>query len=175
MSINGEADEMILKRIVNLKDIYDYMVNLSFPYHYEVNFDTWEKSYLYDIDGNGRILFSDLTTLGAYLEGKLIGFIQYGKTAIGFDNHGEISDTVSYPVIRNFYFSEAQRGAGTMLLNEAVKALSDTSDRIYGFFHYFGMSCYARHGKLFERFAAVHDLLIQNGFVKKGLTRSYYR
>ena len=67
-----------LKNIVNTREIYDYMVNLSFPYNYEVEFDTWEKSYLYDIDGEGRTLFSDLTTIGAYLGSKLIGFIQYG-------------------------------------------------------------------------------------------------
>ncbi|MDD6305636.1 MAG: hypothetical protein PUA75_01600 [Clostridiales bacterium] len=60
------------------------MVNLSFPYHYEVDFDTWETSYFYDMDGDGRTLFSDLTTVGAYLDDKLTGFIQYGKTAFGY-------------------------------------------------------------------------------------------
>ena len=56
-----------LKKGVNSREIYDYMRNLSFPYHYEVEFNTWEKSYLYDIDGEGRTLFSDLTTIGAYM------------------------------------------------------------------------------------------------------------
>lgn len=51
-----------------------------------------------------------------------------------------------------------------MLLNEALKAISDTSERIYAFFHYFGMSCYARHGKLFEGFGHIHDLMRQNVF-----------
>lgn len=153
-----------LKEVVNSRDIYNYMVNLSFPYHYEVDFDTWEKSYLYDVDGDGRTLFSDLTTVGAYLDDKLTGFIQYGKAAFGFDDHGEISDAVSYPVIRNFNFLEAQKKVGTMLLNETVDALLDTADRVYAFFHYFGMSCYARHGKLFEGFGTIHNLLIQNGF-----------
>ena len=153
-----------LKNIVNTREIYDYMVNLSFPYNYEVEFDTWEKSYLYDIDGEGRTLFSDLTTIGAYLGSKLIGFIQYGKTAFGFDCDGEISDAVFYPVIRNFYFDEGQKETGIQLLNEAVKVLSNTEGKIYAFFHYFGMSCYARQGKLFERFGYIHDLLEQEGF-----------
>ena len=67
-------------------------------------------------------------------------------------------------MIRNFYFDESQKEAGMKLLNEAVKALSNTADRIYAFFHYFGMSCYARHGKLFEGFGHIHNILEQNGF-----------
>ena len=154
-----------LKKVVNSREIYDYMRNLPFPYNYEVEYNTWEKSYLYDIDGEGRTLFSDLTTVGAYLDSKLVGFIQYGRTAFGFDENGESSDTVSYSVIRNFYFDERQRDAGIQLLNEAVKVLSNMTHRIYAFFHYFGMSCYARHGKLFEEFGYIHNLLKQNGFV----------
>lgn len=82
---------------------------------------------------------------------QLSGFIQYGKTAFGFDNNGEITDKISYSVIRNFYFCKEQKEVGTKLLNENIKIHSDTRDRIYAFFHYFGMSCYARHGKLFEK------------------------
>lgn len=51
------------------------------------------------------------------------------------------------------------------MLNEAVDALSDRTDRIYAFFHYFGMSCYARYVKLFENFENIHNLLEENGFV----------
>ena len=48
--------------------------------------------FLYVVDGEGRGLFSDLSTIGAYSGSELIGFIQYGKTAFGFDDNGEISD-----------------------------------------------------------------------------------
>lgn len=146
------------------REIYEYMLHFSFPYRYEVTFSDWERSYSRDVDGDGRALFLDLTTLGAYLDGHLVGFIQYGRTAFGFDEKGEISDAVSYPVIRNFYFDECRRDAGVRLLDEAVKALPDTADRIYAFFHYFGMSCYARHGKLFEGFDYIHGLLAEKGF-----------
>ena len=154
-----------IKKVQDIREIYDYMAKMTFPYHYKADYKIWEKSYLYDIDGNGRILFSELETMGAYSDGKLAGFIQYGKTAFGFDSNGEISDAVSYPIIRNFYFSEEQKDIGNSLMNEAVYALSGISaDRIYAFFHYFGMSCYARHGKLSEKFANIHNLLLQNGF-----------
>lgn len=154
-----------LNKVSHLKEIYDYMVKLDFPYNYEVDFNTWEKSYLYDVDGEGRTLFSELTTIGAYIDDKLTGFIQYGKTAFGFDDNGEIADTISYSVVRNFYFFNEHKEVGTELLNEAVNDLSDKTDRIYAFFHYFGMSCYARHGKLFEKFENIHSLLTENGFV----------
>lgn len=152
------------KAIENIREVYEYMESLTFPYHYKTDIDLGEKSYNSDTDGEGRKLFSELTTTGAYLNGSLTGFIQYGKSAFGFDDHGEITDTVSYPIIRNFYFSQGQEKIGCCLLDQALQALSDTQDRIYAFFHYFGMSCYARHGKLFEDFGHIHDLLLKKGF-----------
>ena len=44
------------------------------------------------------------------------------------------------------------------LLNEAVKGLN-AKERVYAFFHYFGMTCFARHGKLFEKHAHIETLL----------------
>lgn len=138
-----------IRKVQDTREIYGLMARMDFPYNYETDFNTWEKSYLNDIDGDGRTLFSEPVTIGAYSGSEPVGFIQYGKTSFGFDSNGEISDAVSYPVIRNFYFPKEQEEAGNILLNEAVNALSDISaDRIYAFYHYFGMSCYARHGKL---------------------------
>ncbi|MGN1343334.1 MAG: GNAT family N-acetyltransferase [Traorella sp.] len=154
-----------LKKNIQTKQIYDYMHKQPFPYNYEETFDTWEQAYLYDIDSESRTLFSNLVTIGAFLNNQLIGFVQYGKTAIGFDEQGDISNKVSYALIRNLYFDENQNEVGRELLNVAVNDLFDTTDTIYAFFHYFGMSCYARHGKLFERFEHIHHLLKQNGFV----------
>ena len=71
------------------------------------------------------------------------------------------------------------------LLNEAVKALSNTADRIYAFFHYFGMS--ALKYDLFNRGIikfdtdtaltnkAAQHFYEKNNFVKEGITRSYYK
>ena len=101
------------------REIYACMAGIPFPYNYAAGYDEWERSYLSDIDGGGRRLFSGLTTLGAY--------------------------------------------CGGALLEEALRALSGNA-RIYAFFHYFGMSCYARHGKLPERLAHIHALLLERGF-----------
>ena len=147
----------------NLKDIYDLQLSFETPYFFDVNFDTWKKSFEEDIDGEGRKLFKELFVKAVYDNDKLLGFVQYGKTAFGFDESGEISVNVSYPVIRNLYFLKDRSDAGEALLNEAVKALK-TEERIYAFFHYFGMSCFARHGKLFESHSHIDDLLRKNGF-----------
>ena len=110
------------------------------------------------------MLFSDLTTIGAYLDHELLGFVQYDRSAVGFSDQGEIADTVSYPIIRNLFFSQGREEIGERLLENALAALSNDGDRIYAFFHYFGMSCYARHGKLFEKFGHIHHLLLNQGF-----------
>lgn len=114
-----------------------------------------------DVDGEGRRLFKELGVKAAWEDGRLMGFVQYGKTAFGFAENGEISSDISYCVIRNLCFDREE--AGQLLLREALDAFSP-QEKVYAFFHYFGMSCFARHGKLFERHAQVENLLKQNGF-----------
>lgn len=126
------------------------------PHHYPMCEDVWEQSMQQDIDSDGRLLFDDLQTL--WLDQ---GFIQYGHTAFGFDESGEISADVHHPVIRQFSFSDTDQGQ--QLLQAAVDALGN-KDRIYAFFHYFGLSACGRHGKLHEKDSHIAALLIQNGF-----------
>lgn len=147
----------------NLEQIYNYQRSFSAPYFFSVDFNTWKKSFEEDIDGEGRTLFKELWVKAVYEEDKLVGFIQYGRTDFGFDENGEISSEISYPVIRNLYFDENREDAGKLLLDEAMKWFK-TSEKVYAFFHYFGMSCFARHGKLFEHYDCIADLLKKNGF-----------
>ena len=62
----------------------------------------------------------------------------------------EISFDISYNIIRNLYFDCDRADAGEKLLKEALDAFG-TSEKVYAFFHYFGMTCFARHGKLCEK------------------------
>lgn len=162
--MSNNKNKIRLNWDIKAKEVYDYMKKLTFPFGYATDFNTWENSYLRDVDGQSRTLFSELATIGAYMGNELIGFIQYGKTAFGFGDNGEVTDRVSYPVIRNLYFCEESKEAGEELLDKAIKALSDDTNTIYAFFHYFGMSCYARHGKLFEKFGHIHNLLEKSNF-----------
>lgn len=146
-----------------LKDIYDFQLSFQSPYFYNVDFDDWKQSFEADIDGEGRALFSELTAKAVFDKDRLLGFIQYGKTVFGFDDNGDISSEISYPVIRNLYFADDRTDAGQMLLDEAMNSFGD-KERVYAFFHYFGMTCFARHGKLFEAHTHIENLLLQNGF-----------
>ena len=146
-----------------LKDIYDFQLSFKTPYFFDVSFDTWKKSFEDDVDGEGRKLFKELFVKAVYDEKVLLGFVQYGKTAFGFDDNGEISSDISYPVIRNLYFKKNRADAGDLLLAEALKNLC-TDKRVYAFFHYFGMTCFARHGKLFESHTHIDALLKEQGF-----------
>ncbi len=148
----------------NLRDIYDFQLSFQTPYFFKVDFETWKKSFEDDIDGEGRVLFKELNAKAVYDNDELLGFVQYGKTAFGFDGNGEISSEVSYPVIRNLYLIKERTEAGKLLLNETMQSLK-AEERVYAFFHYFGMSCFARHGKLFENYAHIEALLKENGFV----------
>ena len=149
---------------LNLNAIYDFQLSFATPYFYNVDFESWKNSFENDIDGESRVLFKELTVKAVYDEDELVGFVQYGKTAFGFADNGDITSEVSYPIIRNFYFKEGRDEAGKMLLIEAMKAL-DTEERVYAYFHYFGMTCFARYGKLFESHTHIEALLKENGFI----------
>ncbi len=103
-----------LRRHIPAEDIFRYMEKLDFPYQYRPGFARWEASFSRDVDGEGRTLFAGLATAGAYVDGALAGFVQYGRTAIGFGADGEIMDKVSYPVIRQLYFDRDQEDAGRL-------------------------------------------------------------
>ena len=148
----------------NIKDIYELQMSFHSPFFFNIDFATWKRSFETDVDGEGRTLFKELNVKAVYDHNQLLGFIQFGKTAFGFDGNGDISGSVSYPVIRNLYFKDNMYEVGKLLLNEVMVELGSTG-RVYAFFHYFGMSCFARHGKLFENNTHIASLLKDNGFV----------
>lgn len=128
----------------------------SAPYALPMTQEVWEQSMYEDADSDGRTLFDELIT-----DSCEDGIIQYGRTAFGFDGSGEISDTVHYNVIRQLFFvSEA---SGKKLLDTAL-AYFPKNEKVYAFFHYFGMSACGRHGKLHESAAHIEKLLLTNGF-----------
>lgn len=129
----------------------------SAPHHFPMSEEVWKQSMKEDVDSDGRRLFESLAL--RQIPG---GMIQYGMTAFGFDENGEISGRVHYPVIRDLAFDNTD--AGRELLGTAMEDLG-TVQRIYAFFHYFGMSACGRHGKLHESQTHIHNLLLESGFV----------
>ena len=134
----------------------------GFPCNFPMDYEDWQESWERDIDSDGRLLFSSLRTeLSFDGTGAITGLIRYGKTAFGFDDSGECSEDVHYNVIRDLCFEDADSAA--RLLRSAL-AHFPAGERIYAFFHYFGMSTCGRHGKLHERNLQIQTLLLENGF-----------
>lgn len=127
------------------------------PYHFDMDQDTWNRSMYYDTDSDGRKLFSVLEE--AVTDS---GYIQYGITAFGFDDHGALTPEVSHRVIRSISYENPQEGQH--LLDLAMGSLG-RNERIHAYFHYFGMSACGRHGKLHEQDDHIHQLLLSNGFM----------
>ncbi len=146
----------------NYDELYGYFKSVALPFCFDMDFAAWEKSMFDDNDGEGRRYFKWLKTVGAYQNGRLVGFSQYGISAFGFSDSGEISDKISYSVIRALYFNEDCAEAGEMLLQAALKEFGN--QRVYSFFHYFGMTVCGRHGKLPEKYTYIERLLKENGF-----------
>ena len=59
----------------------------GFPCNFPMDYEDWQESWVRDIDGDGRFLFSSLRTELAFdATGAITGLIRYGKTAFGFDD-----------------------------------------------------------------------------------------
>lgn len=151
---------IVYKEVTNYKELFKLHLKIKTPYISKVNYEEYLTSLLNDVDSYGNKLFKELYLIGAYSDDKLIGFIQFGRTNIGFDKSGEISKKIHYSVIRNLYFKKQEVGE-----NLIKYALAILDKKVYAFFHYFGMSCFARHGKLFEKQIKIDNLLKKYGFV----------
>ena len=64
-------------------------MGLPVPYFFPVDFAAWQRSFLQDTDGQGRVLFSTLWGQAAWEGDTLLGFVQYGHTAFGFYRPGK--------------------------------------------------------------------------------------
>lgn len=128
------------------------------PQCFSTTREQWEESLLRDVDSDGRTLFETLD-----ISQTEHGFVQYGTTAFGFDESGELRPNVHHKVIRMLCFDPEYPEEGQQLLRQAMDALL-TQRPIFAFFHYFGMSICARHGKLHESQRHVEKLLLDNGF-----------
>jgi ribosomal protein S18 acetylase RimI-like enzyme len=129
------------------------------PHHLPMEKGVWENSMYADVDSDGRQLFTKLNT-----EASENAMVQYGYSAFGFDENGEISADIHYPIIRDLAFEPEHRVEAEAMLKKVLEYFKGEA-RIYAFFHYFGMSACGRHGKLHEKDRHIAQLLEENGFV----------
>jgi RimJ/RimL family protein N-acetyltransferase len=118
-----------------------------------------------DTDGEGDDLFKDLATYVSVDDGIINGFIQIGISNFHFDSNGKnFGEHVG--IIRNICYDQSV--IGELLIEKATEyfEIHHISEN-YAFYHYFGMGCYARHGKLYESNFYIEDLLSKYDFEKE--------
>ena len=74
-----------IKNIRDLAQVYDYQIRFPAPFFFPTNFESWLRSFTQDVNGEGRLLFRNLDVKAAFDGNTLVGFVQYGSTAFGFD------------------------------------------------------------------------------------------
>jgi ribosomal protein S18 acetylase RimI-like enzyme len=149
--------------------LYNYFISArgNVPYYYSVSFEHWRESMSHDTDYDGKPLFSHLETFLLMNNGMVEGFVQFGLTSFVFDVNGEKNYMGRYGIIRNIHYNQGAKNAH-LLLDKATEFFESLAiKKRHAFFHFFGMSCYARQGKLHASEFYVEDLLFKYGFTKE--------
>ena len=148
--------------------LYEYFSVLAseIPFYFPVDYETWYQCMFHDCTEEGTSLFRELETCLLFGNGVLNGFAQYGITSFAFGETGKDFGK-HYAVIRNMHYTKDCKTASE-LINTAIEYFNSKDIKeINAFFHYFGMSCYARHGKLHSSMFHMEDLLTKNSFIKE--------
>jgi len=152
----------------NAKPLYDYYIKIAFsiPYYHSVSFETWSASMFADCDSDGATLFDELLTFAVSDEVEIVGFIQFGISSFIFNQNGDKEHGVPAGIIRNIHYERDEAGAKLITLALDYFDVSAV-DKRWAFFHAFGMTCNARHGKLHSSVFYIEDLLFRHGFEKE--------
>lgn len=159
---------MNCKKIMDFKPIYDYIrrVGERVPYFFDADYELWAESFDGDTDADSEIMFAELETYAAYSEEELVGFIQFGIPHYVYSEGGKEYRT-DCGVIRQLFFDE-ESGCADELLGIAEEYFRKKHvTRQFAFYHAFGMTCYAHHGKLFAFMEHIEAVLLRHSFVKE--------
>lgn len=151
-------------------DVYEYWVTKrkQVPYYFEVSFEDWKQSMFHDRDYDGQLLFDELKTMVLMDDKHIRGLIQFGRTNFILDQFGK-NMREHYGVIRTLLYDEDTCKADIVALLRlaATYFANHEITRPYAYFHYFGMSCYARVGKLHESEYHMEEALLLAGYTKE--------
>lgn len=75
-----------LRQDIPAEELFRYMEKLDFPSQYHPDFARWEASFSRDVDGAGRTLFAELAAAGAYIDGRLAGYVRRFDTDTALGN-----------------------------------------------------------------------------------------
>ncbi|NJJ42454.1 GNAT family N-acetyltransferase [Paenibacillus apii] len=149
----------------DLDSLFTYwkQIGREIPYFLNVSKSKWMKCMINDqLDGEDK--FSSTEVYLAIDNGSVVGFIQYGIPNFCWNDKGEKYYNPNVLIIRHFFFDENIIEAGEQLLRIALMSSSEY-EKVHAFFHIFGVSCNAHHGKLHSKFTHIENLLLSNRFL----------
>lgn len=139
--------------------VFEYWnkVGTDIPYFFPVSAQQWQTCLLED-QLDGERIFRSLTTYLATENDQVLGFVQYGQPNFAWDEGGQKYYNPPIGVVRHLYYEKDRNDVGEALLARANDDLACFAQR-YAFYHIFGMSCNAYHGKLHHSQSHVEQLL----------------
>lgn len=164
------------RRVTDPEAIYNYYLRTKelVPYWFDVDYELWKESFLADTDYDGEEMFSELAAYIALSGEKVVGFIQFGISRYIYGTDGEKDHSVRGGVIRHLYF-DRETDCGKGLVEIAFQFFHQRNiERRFAFFHAFGMTCCAGHGKLHRDFEHIEAALAEFGYIKEH-ENVYYR
>lgn len=116
----------------------------------------------------GNLLFQELITLVYKKQNEIKGFIQFSKPTYIYQKDGTKDFSTIVGVIRQCYFEQEEAMVGQALIEQATCYFDQEkiSNR-FAFYHAFGMSHTACHGKLPTTFIQTEKLLLAQGYQKE--------
>lgn len=157
------------RRISDYYPLYKYYKKIkgAVPYWLDADYELWKTSFTADTDYDGDRMFRELVTYTAQCEGEIVGFIQFGIPCFLYDGSGKKSDAIKGGIIRNLYF-DPEYDIGNELIRLAQTYFEDNHvQRKFAFFHAFGMTCNAGHGKLHCSLSYIEQALTEFGYGKE--------
>ncbi len=112
---------------------------------------------------DGERVFDHLETFIAQEKGRVIGFVQVGHPRFSWDVSGQIFYNPEIGVIRHFYFDSGRLDVADAMYAQ-VQTFLKPYPQHHAFYHVYGMSCNAHHGKLHMSLKDVDAFLQGKGF-----------
>jgi len=160
----------MIQELIDVMSLYHFYneVKASVPYWFDVDYDNWYTSMFQDTDYDNEPLFHNVHTYVSVDKNKIIGFIQFGLPTFIHGENGARDTETKAGIIRNLYFQQGDEQAGRELIQQAFSFFATNhTPRIFAFYHYFGLTCNAGHGKLHNSHFYIEKLLSEYGFIKE--------
>lgn len=157
--------KLICIKYDNANKLYEYWNKIgdSIPYFYTTSYESFIFS-LFEDTYNGIKILEENYIYVAVEDNVILGFIQYGIPGFHFENW-EMIKNPQIGVVRNIFFEKTRSDIGQKLLELANQYFQENGIKeLYAFYHAMGMSCNGNHGKLYERYEYIGDLLVNGGF-----------